>query len=274
MENHDVAENPAWVYERFFVPVLFRPWAEALVDRTGLRRGDRILDLACGTGIVSRVVRQRLGHEAHVSGLDVNPNMLEVAREQIAMDGVRVDLHQGNAADLPFPDRALDVVLIQQGLQFFPDRPAALAEVRRALDDDGRVGVVAWADLNRQPFSMIEAKAVEKHLGSPAMDTPFALGDQGMLRALFEDAGFVDIAIESHIHQARYPSADQYFETIVIAASAAVPSMQSLDANQRSMLVEAVKSDMEETIRAHSDGQALVYPVEVNILTARKGPRT
>jgi hypothetical protein len=130
--------------------------------------------------------------------------------------------------------------------------------------------VLAWGELEHQLFSKVEAEAIQKHLGSPAMDVPFSLGNQEELRDMFVDAGYVDVILETHVHDARFPSASTYFDTIVVAAAAAVPGMQALDATQRSALTEAVKNEMADTIREHMDGEALVFPVEVNILTARK----
>lgn len=270
MVEDEISANPAWTYEQYFVPTFFRPWAEELVDRARVAPGERVLDLACGTAIVSRVAWQRLHGNAHLAGLDLNPNMLAVAREMIALDEARVDLREGSATALPFGDRSFDVVFIQQGLQFFPDRAAVLAETRRVLDDDGRVAVLAWADLDHQPFSKVEAEAIQKHLGAPAMHVPFALGNPEALRSLFVDAGFKDITVDQFVRNARFQSAKVYFDTIVEASAAAVPALQSIDAARRTSLKDAVKAEMAETIREHSDGEALVYPVEVNILLARK----
>jgi ubiquinone/menaquinone biosynthesis C-methylase UbiE len=270
MTDHELSSDPAWTYERVFVPTFFRSWAEVLIDRAQLKPGERVLDLACGTGIVSRVAWHRLHRNVHIAGVDLNSDMLAVAREMIAEDKARVDLREGSATDLPFSDGSFDVVFIQQGLQFFPDKPAALAEVRRVLDDNGRVAVLAWAELDHQEFSKVEAQAVQKYLGVPAIHVPFCLGDPEVLRGLFVDAGYSDITVESHVHDARFPSAVTYFDTIVVAAAAADPELRKLDENQRSRLAEAVKSEMADTIEAHQDGEALVFPVEVNILTARK----
>jgi hypothetical protein len=102
------------------------------------------------------------------------------------------------------------------------------------------------------------------------MDVPFSLGNPDDLRDLFLNAGFVDVGVEPHAHDARFPSAETYFETIVVAAAAAMPELRDMSPVERSRLAQAVKNEMAETVEAHSDGEALVYPVAVNILTARK----
>src|SRR5262245_28909838 len=100
------------MYERWLVNPLFRPWAELTLDEVHLSRGDRVLDIACGTGIVARVARERLGDTGQVVGIDISPDMLAVARA--AAPGV--DWREGNAAALPLRQRELfDVIVCQQG---------------------------------------------------------------------------------------------------------------------------------------------------------------
>ena len=114
------------MYEHWLVGPLFRPFAEVTIDELAPARGDAILDIACGTGIVARVAQERLGGRGHIVGVDVSPGMLGVARAA-APD---IDWREGNAGSLPLRDgEEFQVVVCQQGLQFFPDRPAALAEM-------------------------------------------------------------------------------------------------------------------------------------------------
>ncbi|MBB4575714.1 class I SAM-dependent methyltransferase [Rhizobium lentis] len=118
------------MYERWLVGPLFRPWAEMTLEELALSPGDRVLDIACGTGIAARVARERLGHAAYVVGIDISPDMLAVARTVEPA----IDWREGNASALPLCDgEQFDVVVCQQGLQFFPDKPAAAAQMRGAL---------------------------------------------------------------------------------------------------------------------------------------------
>ena len=118
----DMAEN----YERYFVPAIFQPWAMDLLDGIKPQRGERVLDVACGTGIVSRLVAERVGLSGKLIGLDINPGMLAVAGSATPA-GAPIEWRQGNAEDLPFPDEAFDLVLCQQGLQFFPNKAGRTA---------------------------------------------------------------------------------------------------------------------------------------------------
>ena len=116
------------MYERFLVGPLFQPWADVLLDRVSLAAGDRVLDVACGTGIVARRAKERLGEAGQVVGVDVSPQMLTIARD-VAPD---IDWREGNASALPVgAAEKFDVVVCQQGLQFFPDKSAASAQMRR-----------------------------------------------------------------------------------------------------------------------------------------------
>ena len=131
MANATPAGGPGEVYERELVPALFGRWASDLVEAAGIREGGRVLDVACGTGAVTRVAATRAGPAGRVVGLDVNPNMLAAARS--AVRDRAIEWREGSAHEMPFPDASFDVVLCQQGLQFFPDRAAGLREMCRVL---------------------------------------------------------------------------------------------------------------------------------------------
>lgn len=126
-------------YERYLVPSVFAPWALDLVEVAALRPGERVLDIACGTGIVARTAARRLSDGARVVGLDFSAPMLEVARLAAKAEGVAAEWLEDSAVTLPLADATFDVAFCQQGLQFFPDRPTALREMRRILAPNGRL---------------------------------------------------------------------------------------------------------------------------------------
>src|SRR5262245_6366072 len=118
------------LYERFLVEPLFRPFAEELLDRTALAPTARLLDVACGTGIVARIAQTTIGDRGRLVGVDASPAMLAVASSVAPT----IEWRQGDAARLPVqPDETFDVVTCHQGLQFFPDKPTAVREMRRVL---------------------------------------------------------------------------------------------------------------------------------------------
>jgi len=188
MEQAQKLPDFADIFERLLVPAIFERYARDLVERARpFGPSDRILDLGCGTGIVARVLRERLGGAARLTGLDVNASMLAKARS-IAPD---IEWVEGNAVALPFADHSFEVVIAQQVLQFVPDRKAAMREIRRVLVPGGRLIAATWRSRAYQP--LFEALGVinERHLG-PGDDKRWSLdGDE--LRALLDDAGFVDL---------------------------------------------------------------------------------
>lgn len=187
------------IYERLLVPSIFAPWAQKLIERARpIGPADRILDLGCGTGIVARILRDRLGGAARITGLDVNAGMLDKARS-LAPDLTWVE---GNAAALPFPDRSFEVVLAQQVLQFVPDRAAAAREIHRVLAPGGRLVASTWRPRREQPLYEALGQIAEKHLG-PGNDKRWSL-DGGELRALLADAGMVEIRHETVSLEERY----------------------------------------------------------------------
>src|SRR5438552_1035927 len=136
--------SPAEIFESYFVPAIFAPWARVLLEYAAPRPGDRVLDLACATGIVARQVAPVVGPSGRVVALDINPGMLAVGASLPAPEGAAIEWRQGDAVALDLPTGAFDLVLCQQGLQFFSDRAAAVREMKRVLADGGRVVLSLW----------------------------------------------------------------------------------------------------------------------------------
>ena len=134
-ERLDLTGAPAEIYERHLVPRFFLPWARDLVHLVAPKPGERALDVACGTGAVTRLVAESVEPGGRVVGLDVNAGMLAVAR--LAVASPNVEWREASALELPFGNGSFDIVVCQQGLQFFPDRPLALRQMRRVLRPRG-----------------------------------------------------------------------------------------------------------------------------------------
>src|SRR5436309_1061779 len=132
-KHRQLRETGAEMYERGLVPAIFAPWATILIEQAALQPGDRVLDVACGTGVVARLAALQVGSTGQNIGLDNNTGMLAVARSLPPIPGVSLEWQEGNALAMPFADASFDVLLCQQGLQFFPDRSAALCEMHRVL---------------------------------------------------------------------------------------------------------------------------------------------
>src|SRR5215203_942256 len=148
---HQVGANAAEVYERQLVPVMLAPWAPKLIDLAEVRPGAHVLDVARGTGVVTRLAAERVGSTGRVVGLDINTAMLSVARQLGPIGGATVEWLEASALEIPLPDSSFDVVLCQHGLQQFPNRPAALQEMRRVLARDGRLALCVWSRIQGSP---------------------------------------------------------------------------------------------------------------------------
>jgi ubiquinone/menaquinone biosynthesis C-methylase UbiE len=180
--------NPAENYQRFFVPQIGAPVAADLLEAARLQPGERVLDVACGTGVVTRLAAERVGASGAVAGLDVTPAMLAVARRE-SPPGVR--WYEASAESMPLPDASFDVVLCQMGLQFVADKPAALREMRRVLAPGGRA-LLSVPGPTPALFDIM-SQALSREIGPEAagfMPAVFSLHDARELERLLREAGF------------------------------------------------------------------------------------
>ena len=191
---HDL--KAAESYQKFFVPAIGDPMANDLVTAAALAPGDRVLDVACGTGVVTRRAARDVGETGSVAGLDVNPGMLEVART-VTPKELAIDWFETSAEAMPLPDRSFDVALCQMGLQFMPDKRRSLEEIRRILRPGGRL-ILNLPGPTPDLFSML-AGALERHIDPNCagfVEVVFSLHDEAQLRTLMNEAGFADVAVE------------------------------------------------------------------------------
>jgi ubiquinone/menaquinone biosynthesis C-methylase UbiE len=198
-ERWQLSTSGAANYEKFQVPSVFGPLARMFLERFALTPGERVLDVACGTGIVTRLAAPNVGAEGRIVGIDMNPGMIAVAGEQPPPEGAPIEWEEGDAAALPFEDASFDAVLCQQGLQFMPDKPAALGEMYRVLAPGGRLGLCLWRSAEHSPYLKAAADALTPHLGAPSASrllAPLSLGDEDLLRGLVESAGFTGTAFQ------------------------------------------------------------------------------
>jgi len=260
----NVPEN----YERYLVPSIFGPFATDLIDLAALQENERVLDIACGTGIVARTAARRVGRRGSVVGLDISAPMLECARSAAAREDVSVEWREGSALKLPFPDGAFDLVLCQQGLQFFPDRPMALREMRRVLAPGGRLGLSVWRSIERSPGFAVLADALSHHIspqaGALLTSGPFSLSDTEELRALIARADFSDITIRPALKMLSYPSPDEFVRCYAAGSALAGP-FATADDHARAALMGEVKAALHPYV-----DKRLAFPIETNVVSAHK----
>jgi ubiquinone/menaquinone biosynthesis C-methylase UbiE len=257
--NMQATESPADIYERYMVPSIFSSWVPVLLDLVALKPGERVLDVACGTGIVAREAALRVGPSGRVVGLDLNGSMLARARAH----GSAVDWHEGNALALPFSDNAFDVVVCQQGLQFFPDTAAALSEARRVLVPAGRLAVAVWCAMESSPGHYALEGALARHVGTEAaglMSAVFRLGDSQNLHKLLEAAGFHEVCVRREQRLAYFPSAEHFTRWVVVGSVLGRSGIQLRDEALTAIILE-----VEEKLKPYRNADGLTFPMDAHL---------
>jgi SAM-dependent methyltransferase len=237
------SSSAADTYDEVLVPRLFTPCAEILLSRLALRPGETLLDVACGTGIVVRLAAPLLGPAGLVIGRDINEAMVVRARSHAPPPGsARLEFGVSPAAPLDLDDESVDAVTCQQGLQFFPEPDAALAEMRRCLRPSGRVGVAVWFGVEECPlWAALEAGLAEKWGAEHAagIRQPFSWPGAEALTSAMAGAGFTDVHLSDH-------TVVMHFEGGVrqamraIAATPFAPDVKALDAVDHERMVHTV----------------------------------
>jgi SAM-dependent methyltransferase len=254
------AEN----YQRYFVPVIGGPFAEDLLAEAALRPGERVLDVACGTGVVARLAAERVGPSGTVAALDLNPAMLSVARS-VPSAGAAIRWYETSAESIPLPDDSFDVVLCQLGLQFVVDKSAALRDMRRVLAPGGRV-LVSTPPPNE--FFDVLDEAMTRHAGSEAgafVRMVFSLNEPVILDRLFQDAGFVDVDVRTYVKTLRLPPAREFLWQYVHST----PLTGKL-ANLDDARLAALERDVVNRWARWSDADGMTSEQGMNVSKARK----
>lgn len=195
----------ATAYESLYVPGVFQQWAPRVVEAVQLQSDDRLLDVACGTGVLAREAASQLGDEGFVAGVDASPGMLAVAKRLAPS----IEWREGTAESLPYEADSFDAVVSQFGLMYFQDRAIAIREMMRVLAPGGRMAVAVWESLDNSEAYPTEVALLERLAGQRAADAlraPFVLGDRVALTTLFQEAGVASIKIATHHGRARFPN--------------------------------------------------------------------
>lgn len=263
--GEDYGEKAPEVYEKYFVPSIASPLAMDLIATAALQPGERVLDVACGTGVVARLAAARTGPTGFVAGVDLNPGMLEVARSATPPD-MTIEWHQSSAEKLPFQDASFDVVLCQLSLPFFPDKLAALREMRRVLIPNGRLALNVPGSISRV-FTAL-AEGIGRHI-SPESEgfvrQVFSLPDPDELLGLLKEAGFKESASRSDTRTLQLPAPKeflwQYVYSTPLAAAVAVAPAESRD---------ALEEDVVARWQPFAEDGGMNYEQDVVMATARK----
>lgn len=268
MSQWQVAGNAPENYERYLVPSIFGPWATDLISLAAPQAGERVLDVACGTGIVARLSARYVGAGGKIVGLDINPGMVATARSLPQASGASFEWLEGTAVAMALPDAAFDLVLCQQGLQFFPDRPAALREMHRVLVAGGRLALSIWRAIEYSPGFALLADVLERHVGPEAARTiraPFSLPEAEELRTLIVRGGFRDVTIRSAVRNLQFPSPKEFVQRYVSGSPLAGPVGQVSEDARNALL-----DDIRRGLREYEGGEGLSFPIGAHLVAARK----
>jgi ubiquinone/menaquinone biosynthesis C-methylase UbiE len=265
--NTSAAYKAAEVYEQFYVTSIFRYWTPLFVKRMTPQPGEKVLDVACGTGVVARFVVPLVKTQGKVVGVDVNPEMLEVACRKYSEYCEDIDWREGRAEHLPLPDKSFDLVMCQQGLQFFNDRPLAAREMKRVLRPGGRVGIAVWQPVEQNPFWLKVYQAMESVFKIPMEEIakPFSFGDPNKLEDLLVNAGFQQVKVEQVRQDVFFEDVGHFVELFIKGAGAVMPTYANLDAHMQADLQAELTHKLELPIREHSQDGKLTFPMISNI---------
>ncbi len=256
-------QSPAEVYDTSFVPALFAHWGPVVAGAAGIKPGDRVLDVGCGTGALTLAAAERAGSHGSVVGVDPNPEMLAVARRK----SPPIEWIEGRAEALPMPDRDFDAVVSQFALMFVDDRAGALREMMRVLRPDGTLAVAVCDAVENSPGFSALAGLLDRLFGKPvgdALRAPFVLGDPEQLQEIARQAGLQDAQVARHNGTVRFKS----IAALVSTERACVWTLGGvLDDDQFERLLDEAESALKPFV---VDDGSIVFDMPALIVTARK----
>src|SRR5215475_5146704 len=254
--------NAPLAFDTYIADVFLQDYSRRLVEVAGIKPGDRVLDVACGTGVVTRLVANKIGSAGQVVGLDLNAGMLARARAS-AETTAAIEWRLGSATDMPFADATFDCILCQHGLQFIPDKAAAMSEMHRVLADRGRTVISVWHSIEHCPWQAAIADAIDRNVGSEQaaqIRSAFSLGDANQLRQIIIAAGFRRVEIQIDRETIRHTSIAEYVPGYISATPVAA-AVAVLDKEAQTKII----TDVRDALAAYRVGDGLAAPIEAHV---------
>jgi ubiquinone/menaquinone biosynthesis C-methylase UbiE len=261
--QYDNPSVPA-AYDAFFVPRIFAPWADLLLNAADIRSGHAVLDIASGTGVVARLAALRTHAAGRVVAADIAPLMLKIARAKPAQPGAApITYIESPAAPLAVASASFDRVLCQQGLQFFPDRLAAVKEMRRALKPGGIAAIAVWCEIELNPIFHVFREVLRAVAGpevASVMGAPFGLADGAALAGLLSKSGFANPRVTRQVLPVTFElGIDQAIAAF--AATPLAPQVNALPPDRQEQIRDGFASGLQHLLR----GSAVVSEMTANI---------
>lgn len=262
----DLRRTEAENYARDFVPVIPAPLAADLIEVAVPKPGEFAVDVACGTGVLTRLAAERVGAAGKVVGIDLVPEMLAVAGETPVASGASIKWLEADAEALPLPDDSYDLVLCQLGLMFFPDRSAAVREMRRVLSPGGRVAINVPGTI--PPLFDIMADALGRHINPDLLPgflrAIFSVSENDLL-TLLQGNDFHDVTVDIVTKTLRLPPPAQFlWQYLEVTPLAGVVLAADVDRRQ------ALEDDVVARWQEFADVDGLLVDLPVVTATARK----
>jgi ubiquinone/menaquinone biosynthesis C-methylase UbiE len=264
-----LAENHAEIYESILVPAIYGAWADMIVEIANPRKGDRSLDVACGTGVVTRRLSLDLGITGEVSGLDCDPCMLAAARVACRGRGsAPIQFDQGSATAIPYKDEMFEVVTCLQGLPYFANRATVLREIYRVMTAGGRLAMVVWRGIDHSPAFLILAAVLDHYLGAEA-STPireaFVMEQEAEILNLLVQARFRSTKVQAVTGTAHFASVEEFFRSQVFGTPLAA-QLAAMDQTKRTELFTVLSNALKPFV---SD-EGLSFPMGAYVISTKK----
>lgn len=265
-EAFQLSGSAASIYEEQKVPAMFGPLAEATLSVVPLFENDQVIDLACGTGIVARKVRQKIGAGARIVGVDLNEGMIEIARNLTDQNARSCDWYVSNVTELPFENETFTMAFCQQGIQYFPDTVAALREIKRVLRPSGRLSLTVWS--GPSDFFIALANSLRERISEEvALQSlaPFSFGEIGSLTEDMQRVGFREITSQL-ITVDRTIGSESAIEREIMANP-----VGSQVADRGNQVMANIVAEVSEALSNYRQGSGFVVPQQTRLIQANVG---
>ncbi len=263
--------GPAESYDASVVRSIMDPWAIVLLDQIGLKPGEHVLDVACGTGAVSFAALDRVGSSGSVTGADINPGMLDFARKKAESRGVQIDWIHADAEHLPARPGGFDVVVCQHGMQFFPDTQASIQAMFGALAPGGRVGINVWAAIERQGL-FADFEVIRRGVFGDRATTfqPFKLDDPDRFTRELTSAGFSDVKVAEVPGLTSFPDAGRFVSQAMRGAAVVMPELADLTPGQLDDVIGQIANELGPYLDRYRDGRGVTFEMIALIATGTR----